>query len=165
MFPVNETCFKSPDFSGQPCLISSQRYRTLADGWRYLHQYVSVRSYVVVWLMEKTFHHISPFFSERIGSNFQQTTDPLLPGLFGTPPERLHNSGHTMGGESKQKVAWQLCHVSPRVISWFITRVSISMYLLQTCITRVSIIHIYIYIYRLKAGGSPELPGTLSLDM
>ena len=25
-------------------------------------------------------------------------------------------------------------------------------------------IHICIYIYRLKAGGSPELPGTLSLE-
>lgn len=34
--------------------------------------------------------------------------DLPIPGLFGTPPERLHSSGHTMGGESKQKVAWQL---------------------------------------------------------
>ena len=77
MFPVNETCFKSPDFSGQPCLISSQHYRMLADGWRYLHQYVSVRSYVVVWLMERTseiqpdFEHFTifhPFFPRELAA-------------------------------------------------------------------------------------------------
>jgi hypothetical protein len=43
------------------------------------------------------FHHVT-FFHH----------DLPIPGLFGTPPERLHSSGHTMGGESKQKVAWQL---------------------------------------------------------
>ena len=31
--------------------------------------------------------------------------------------------------------------------------------------TYILCVYIYIYAFRLKAGGSPELPGTLSLDM
>ena len=32
-------------------------------------------------------------------------------------------------------------------------------------VSNVVYMRIYVYIYRLKAGGSPELPGTLSFDM